>query len=63
LKLLRAYLYENGKRIFAETRSNDGVLRTHKQVETFKNIKEKDITLNFFLYTVNEDRAKTIVLQ
>ncbi len=56
-------IYENGKRIFAETRSNDGVLRTHKQVETFKNIKEKDITLNFFLYTVNEDRAKTIVLQ
>ncbi|AMO33620.1 DUF4179 domain-containing protein [Lysinibacillus sphaericus] len=56
-------IYENGKRIFAETRSNDGVLRTHNQVETFKNIKEKDITLNFFLYTVNEDRAKTIVLQ
>ncbi|OXS75957.1 hypothetical protein B1B04_02885 [Lysinibacillus sp. KCTC 33748] len=56
-------IYQNGKRIFAETRSNDGVLRTHNQVETFKNIKEKDITLNFFLYTVNEDRAKTIVLQ
>ncbi|MEQ6356687.1 DUF4179 domain-containing protein [Lysinibacillus sp. M3] len=56
-------IYQNGKKIFAETRSNDGVLRTHKQVETFKNIKEKDITLNFFLYTVNEDRAKTIVLQ
>lgn len=56
-------IYQNGKRIFAETRSNDGVLRTHKQVETFKNIKEKDITLNFFLYTVNEDRAKTIILQ
>jgi len=56
-------IYQNGERIFAETRSNDGVLRTHKQVETFKNIKEKDITLNFFLYTVNEDRAKTIILQ
>ncbi|WP_206700633.1 DUF4179 domain-containing protein [Lysinibacillus sphaericus] len=56
-------IYQNGKRIFAETRSNDGVLRTHNQVETFKNIKEKDITLNFFLYTVNEDRAKTIILQ
>jgi len=56
-------IYQNGKRIFAESRSNDGVLRTHNQVETFKNIKEKDITLNFFLYTVNEDRAKTIILQ
>lgn len=56
-------IYQNGKRIFAETRSNDGVLRTHNQVETFKNIEGKDITLNFFLYTVNEDRAKTIVLQ
>ncbi|MEB2301125.1 DUF4179 domain-containing protein [Lysinibacillus xylanilyticus] len=56
-------IYQNGKRIFAETRSNDGVLRTHNQVETFKNIKDKDITLNFFYYSVNEDRAKTIILQ
>ncbi|MFJ7182602.1 DUF4179 domain-containing protein [Lysinibacillus xylanilyticus] len=61
--IVQNVIYQNGKKIFAETRSNDGVLRTHKQVETFKNIKEKDLTLNFFLYTVNEDRAKTIILQ
>ncbi|MGE7688933.1 DUF4179 domain-containing protein [Lysinibacillus sp. NPDC097214] len=61
--IVQNVIYQNGKKIFAESRSNDGVLRTHKQVETFKNIKEKDITLNFFFYTVNEDRAKTIILQ
>jgi hypothetical protein len=56
-------IYQNGKRIFAENRSNDGLFRTNKQVETFKNIKDIDITLNFFLYTVDEDRTKTIILQ
>ncbi len=56
-------IYQNGERIFAETRSNHGLFSTNKQVETFKNIKDKDLTLNFFLYTVNEDRAETIILQ
>ncbi|WP_231630060.1 DUF4179 domain-containing protein [Lysinibacillus sp. ZYM-1] len=61
--ITQSVIYQNGERIFAEDRSNDGLLNINKQVETFKNIKNKEITLNFFLYTVNEDRTETIILQ
>jgi len=61
--IVQNVIYQNGKRIFAEDRSNDGLFSINKQVETFKNIKDKDITLNFFLYTVNEDRSETIIFQ
>jgi len=61
--ITQSVIYQNGERIFAEDRSNDGLLNINKQVETFKNIKNKELTLNFFLYTVNEDRTETIILQ
>lgn len=61
--ITQSIIYQNGKRIFAENRSNEGLLSINKQVETFKNIKDQEITLNFFLYTVNEDRTETIILQ
>ena len=61
--ITQSVIYQNGKRIFAENRSNNGLFNINKQVETFKNIKDKDITLNFFLYTVNEDRVETLILQ
>jgi hypothetical protein len=61
--ITQSVIYKNDKRIFAETRTNDGLSSNNRQVEVFKNITDKELTLHVFLYTVNEERPKTVNLK
>ncbi|WP_235813368.1 DUF4179 domain-containing protein [Heyndrickxia oleronia] len=61
--ITQSVIYKKDKRIFADKRSEDGLHRHNNQVETFKNIKDKDLTLNIFLFTVYEERPKTVILK
>ncbi|MFC4403769.1 DUF4179 domain-containing protein [Gracilibacillus xinjiangensis] len=59
----QSVIYDHNDRIFADTRSNDGLNPSNKQVETFTNINEQDIMLHVFLYSTYEDRTKVVKLK
>ncbi|KAB8138072.1 DUF4179 domain-containing protein [Gracilibacillus oryzae] len=59
----QSVIYEGDKRIFADSRSNDGLNGSNKQVETFTDINEQDLTLHVFLYSIYEDRSEIVKLK